>query len=229
MTLKDKMKTYNFWLSLVSACLLIARIIGDKFGFSIDSVLVMDITTGVCGIFVILGIISAPQKNASTKGDIVVENTNQTTIAPNIVSYNEAFVKMQEKLQNNLQDIENETQNASIIKENNYTETVIEVEDAEIIDTVSTQMSEEEVILENSQNGSINDVNIDELSEELDEEGKIDEITIPSAILNSEESVIVEASSNVVENMNNDNNSSKLNEFLSSLSADDIEKLKTMI
>ncbi|MBQ7453290.1 MAG: hypothetical protein IJS68_03385 [Clostridia bacterium] len=58
----DKMKTYNFWISLVSAILLVARILGDKFGFEIDSSLVMDVTTAMCGVFVVLGIISAPQK-----------------------------------------------------------------------------------------------------------------------------------------------------------------------
>ena len=58
----DKMKTYNFWISLVSAVLLVARILGDKFGFEIDGSLVMDVTTAMCGVFVVLGIISAPQK-----------------------------------------------------------------------------------------------------------------------------------------------------------------------
>ena len=62
MTLKERMKQYNFWISLVSAVLLVARILGTKFGFEIDSSLVMDVTTGLCGVFVVLGIISAPQK-----------------------------------------------------------------------------------------------------------------------------------------------------------------------
>ena len=61
MTLKDKAKTYNFWISIVSAAVLIARIIGDKFNFFIDTTLIMDITTGLCSIFVILGILSAPK------------------------------------------------------------------------------------------------------------------------------------------------------------------------
>lgn len=65
MTIKDKMKTYNFWISLVSAVLLLLRIIGTKYDFEIDSSLVMDVTTGLCGIFVVLGIISAPQKNSA--------------------------------------------------------------------------------------------------------------------------------------------------------------------
>lgn len=70
MTLKDKMKQYNFWISLVSAVLLVARIIAGKFNYEIDSSLVMDVTTGLCGIFVILGLISAPQKTVTK----IVEN-----------------------------------------------------------------------------------------------------------------------------------------------------------
>ena len=76
MTIKDKMKQYNFWISLVSAVLLVARIIAGKFNYEIDSSLIMDVTTGLCGIFVILGIISAPQKTVTK----LVENIK--TIAP---------------------------------------------------------------------------------------------------------------------------------------------------
>ena len=61
MSLKDKMKTYNFWISLASAVVLILRIIGDKFNFFVDTSLIMDITTGLCSIFVILGILSVPK------------------------------------------------------------------------------------------------------------------------------------------------------------------------
>lgn len=72
--LKDKMKTYNFWISLVSAVLLVARLIASKFNIEIDSSLVMDVTTGLCGIFVVLGIISAPQKTVTKFIDRPLEN-----------------------------------------------------------------------------------------------------------------------------------------------------------
>lgn len=70
------MKTYNFWISLVSAVLLVARLVASKFNVEIDSSLVMDITTGLCGIFVVLGIISAPQKTVTK---IVNNNENGST------------------------------------------------------------------------------------------------------------------------------------------------------
>lgn len=62
-----RMKTYNFWISLVSAVILVLRIVGDKFNFFVDATLIMDITTGLCGIFVVLGIISAPSGKKEEK------------------------------------------------------------------------------------------------------------------------------------------------------------------
>ena len=64
------MKTYSFWISLVSAVLIIIRILGEYFGWFINEKLVMDIVTGICGVLVLLGILSSP-----TKGEKTVENT----------------------------------------------------------------------------------------------------------------------------------------------------------
>lgn len=68
--LKSKMKTYSFWISLVSAVLIIIRILGEYFGWFINEKLIMDIVTGICGVLVLLGILSSP-----TKGEETVENT----------------------------------------------------------------------------------------------------------------------------------------------------------
>ena len=64
------MKTYSFWISLVSAVLIIVRILGEYFGWFINEKLLMDIVTGICGVLVLLGILSSP-----TKGEETVENT----------------------------------------------------------------------------------------------------------------------------------------------------------
>lgn len=112
MTLKDKMKTYNFWISLVSAVLLLVRIIGDNYGFDVDAGLVMDITTGVCGIFVILGIISVPQKMEN--GKIIDNLKDETAMQINsnkVNNYNDLFIKMNEKMQISSENIENAYQN----------------------------------------------------------------------------------------------------------------------
>lgn len=69
MTIKDKLKSYNFWITLVSAIILLLQVFGEKFNFKIDSNFIIDVTTGLCSIFVVLGIISVP-KAKTTKTDI---------------------------------------------------------------------------------------------------------------------------------------------------------------
>ena len=95
MSLKDKMKTYNFWISLVSAVVLIVRIIGDKFNFIVDTSLIMDITTGLCSIFVILGILSVPKSKQNTTETQQDTKENIQTIISNINSGRELINQME--------------------------------------------------------------------------------------------------------------------------------------
>jgi len=60
MKLKDRIKTYNFWVSLASAILLIVNTLGKQLNFSIDENLYNDLFTSFCGILVLLGIIVPP-------------------------------------------------------------------------------------------------------------------------------------------------------------------------
>ena len=101
MSLKDKMKTYNFWISLVSAVVLIVRIIGDKFNFIVDTSLIMDITTGLCSIFVILGILSVPKSKQNTTETQQDTKENIQTIISNINSGRELINQMENQFFNN--------------------------------------------------------------------------------------------------------------------------------
>lgn len=60
MKLKDKIKSYSFWVSLASAVILILKILGTRFGFSVDETMVSDLFTALCSILVLLGIIVVP-------------------------------------------------------------------------------------------------------------------------------------------------------------------------
>lgn len=60
MKLKDRIKTYNFWVSLASAIFLIINSIGQKFNFRLDEGIFSDIFTAICGILVLLGILVPP-------------------------------------------------------------------------------------------------------------------------------------------------------------------------
>lgn len=83
-----KMKTYNFWIKITSAVLLLARIIGSKFGFEIDSVLFMDIVTAVAGILVVMGIISAPTVVTTKEVGKILENTYLENAVANTINQN---------------------------------------------------------------------------------------------------------------------------------------------
>lgn len=75
MTIKDKLKSYNFWITLVSAIILLLQVFGEKFNFKVDSTFIIDVTTALCSIFVVLGIISVP-KQKTTKTDIRIVEPN---------------------------------------------------------------------------------------------------------------------------------------------------------
>lgn len=62
MKLREKIKSYSFWVSLSSAVILILKVLGSRFGFVIDETMVSDLFTAMCSILVILGIIVVPQQ-----------------------------------------------------------------------------------------------------------------------------------------------------------------------
>lgn len=75
MKLKDKIKSYSFWVSLASAVILILKVLGSRFGFSVDESMVSDIFTAICSVLVLLGIIVIPQAPQTT----LEKQNNQVT------------------------------------------------------------------------------------------------------------------------------------------------------
>lgn len=67
MSIKEKVKSYSFWVSLASALVLILQVIGSKLGFYVDARLASDIITSVCSILVITGIIVTPTARTSVE------------------------------------------------------------------------------------------------------------------------------------------------------------------
>ena len=83
MNIKEKMKSYSFWVSLTSAVVLVVKLIGQKYGLVIDDGFISDLVTSLCGILVILGIIVLPakkdNKEEKTKTNLIKsENENYT-------------------------------------------------------------------------------------------------------------------------------------------------------
>ena len=60
MNLKQKFKNYGFWMSLTAAVVLVLQTIGKNFNFSVDDEAITSIVNSVCGVLIVLGIISNP-------------------------------------------------------------------------------------------------------------------------------------------------------------------------
>ena len=66
MNLREKIKSYSFWVSLASAVILILKVLGSRFGFQVDETMISDLFTALCSILVLLGIIVVPQQKQTT-------------------------------------------------------------------------------------------------------------------------------------------------------------------
>ena len=66
--MKDRIKSYKFWVSLSGAVVVLVRTLGDAFGFLVDETVVNNIIMGFCGVLVAIGLVEKPQnKNLSHK------------------------------------------------------------------------------------------------------------------------------------------------------------------
>lgn len=149
-----RMKTYNFWISLVSAVILVLRIIGDKFNFFVDATLIMDITTGLCGIFVVLGIISAPSGKKEEKMEQVENATGrfEQINAEKELIKNEAIEKLDRTNEdNNAEEIETDLS----VEENGERDNEIELS----FETDDVIVEKSTIIAENIQSENKNEQN----------------------------------------------------------------------
>ena len=140
MTLKEKIKSYSYWVSLASAIVLILKVIGAKFGFNIDATLASDIITSVCSVLVITGIIVTPTSKANSDLELLNSKTSQNTIKENLSI-----------LSNNLKETADEILNETTQKIEDVThlseptEETIAIEPITVADKPTTTEAVEEV------------------------------------------------------------------------------------
>ena len=78
---KNRLTNYNFWISIISAALLILQ----AFKFEFDIAYINEISTAVLGLMVVIGIISDPTKTYSSQENLIKEQKkgllNETSTA----------------------------------------------------------------------------------------------------------------------------------------------------
>lgn len=74
MKFKDRIKSYGFWTALSGAVVILAQSIAKCFGVEVQEELISDIIMSVCGVLVVFGIVTMPNKKETE------ENTEETEI-----------------------------------------------------------------------------------------------------------------------------------------------------
>jgi len=116
--MKQKIKSYNFWISLTSVLVLFVRIVGEKFGFVISENDFMDIMVVLCTVFAVLGIFETPK---STSVVVNKDNDGVTKVDEDVLKTIDIYNEIKKDVKETLQQISDvvKTQNVSMNSENN--------------------------------------------------------------------------------------------------------------
>lgn len=120
---KNRLTNYNFWISIVSAVLLILQ----NFDVHFDIANFNEIVTGVLGLLVVIGIINDPTKSSTTN-----ENSNKSK------------GEIMENLENT---ITNQQNNETKIEENEFAKTNAPLEEHAVDQQKEMQATEQEELL----------------------------------------------------------------------------------
>ena len=56
--MKNKIKSYSFWMSVSAAAMLVVNNIGKHFGFYLDNEIVAEIVDSICGVLILFGVLT---------------------------------------------------------------------------------------------------------------------------------------------------------------------------
>ena len=190
MNLRTKVKSYSFWVSLASALILILKLIGQRFGFSVDEGLISDLFTSFCAILVLLGIIVVPstlnieQKvvDGSDKKEIKQEEQKESEVQ----ALGKDFIKTNEKNKDVIENFEQE-----------------KVDEQKIKDVIEENFIKQD--MPNSTEGIVDNVFANIASKQFDIQSFIDKVCTKRAELDNNISNFVEFLQGEIDIIKNDN------------------------
>ena len=74
--MKEKFKSYSFWMSVTASVILVLNNLGDVFGFAVESETVTKIVDSICGVLILFGIITIPKSKTETDDENILEDQN---------------------------------------------------------------------------------------------------------------------------------------------------------
>ncbi len=103
----NKLKTTGFWISLTGAVILVLQVIGGAFGFKINSELINNLVSSICGVLVIVGVL-IPSKQENNKINFPTDSSDENLNSSNQQEETETCNKTKNE------DVLNETKNETL-------------------------------------------------------------------------------------------------------------------
>lgn len=103
----NKLKTTGFWISLTGAVILVLQVIGGAFGFKINSELINNLVSSICGVLVIVGVL-IPSKQENNKINSLADSSDENLNSSNQQEETETCNKTKNE------DVLNETKNETL-------------------------------------------------------------------------------------------------------------------
>lgn len=103
----NKLKTTGFWISLTGAVILVLQVIGGAFGFKINSELINNLVSSICGVLVIVGVL-IPSKQENNKINFLASSSDENLNSSNQQEETETCNETKNE------DVLNETKNETL-------------------------------------------------------------------------------------------------------------------
>lgn len=78
MKLKDRIKSYKFWVALSASLVILLKTLGDALNFEVPEEVVNGIIMGFCGVLVVLGVVEKPTTTQTTTEETETKNSAET-------------------------------------------------------------------------------------------------------------------------------------------------------
>lgn len=79
MKLKDRIKSYKFWIALSASLVILLKTLGDALNFEVSEDIVNGIVMGFCGVLVVFGVVEKPTTSQEIAEETKTNNSQDKT------------------------------------------------------------------------------------------------------------------------------------------------------
>ena len=106
----NRFKTYAFWLALSSAVVILVQSLGNLFGFEIESSVIENVIMSICGVLVVLGIVTKKTEPLNVENKTIqddIENVDTDAIQDEADLNDDATINVGESIANEVEQTTN--------------------------------------------------------------------------------------------------------------------------